>query len=832
MSLSASLSRWRPLRSATAVLALSGALSLGLMLLAAYAVLLARGDVTSGAETEALNIARAAGQDITRNLELYDLELRTVARLMETPGVLALPAQLRQAMLFGGAARDEHFGFINVLDAHGDVVADSASAVPLGRNWAGRDYFTAQRRSSKDGLFIGAPFDKVRGGFTLIPVSRRLSQPDGSFAGVVVGSVRLDYFAELFGRFAIGAHGTMTLLDDNGTILQRMPAAPNEIGHIVANETRPSADAALLLTVADPVDGKVRRTLLYHLQDLPLTVAVGLAPGDIYAAWDRRAAAILSAVAALGLLNLLLLSRLRRAAAVEEADKAKMRDQALELQSLAAQHVATMAAQKEAHARRVRWLDEVTHDLRTALHSVLVNADLVRQTGALNPQQANHLASACGAGEHLRDLADRFLRDARDGDAAALKLEPTDLRTLIADCRHTVGLAAEQKDLRLLLEADDALPGYVVTDGGRLRVILSNLLDNAIKYTDFGHVALNVSLEGCQLRCVISDTGRGMPEVQKRRLLQDDDSTGELPGRSGMGLSIVRRHTATLGGQLRCLHNPGGGSIVCVDLPATPAAPSGLPLSSGTAAPMVAPALRVLVVDDSALSREPTASLLRAAGHAVTEARSGEAAVRQVCDVAFDAVVLDMRMPGMSGPETARRIRTLPGARGRIPIIALSATPPAQGLAAWQQAGITEYVEKSGDIATLLRAIGRAATDGTEASPRRPPDPAPTVADEAQLCALAEEVLKMRILLGGSRPDPDPSQLDELIHQVAGDSDQFGFAALAAACRRYGQTACAGGDEAPVREALVRAANDALTAFGQRLQELRKGGVRSAMPMT
>lgn len=828
MTLPAILLPWRRFRSASIALALSGLLTLALMLIAWAVVLLAQGDLVREADKDALNVARAAGEDIARNLELYDLQLRTIARQVQNPGLQGLRPDVRWAVMFDGMARDEHLGFINVLNETGDVVADSASAAPRSGNFASRDYFQAQRRSTRDTLFIGQPFDKVHNAWTMIPLSRRVSRPDGSFAGVVMGSVRLDYVAELFGRFVLGRHGTITLLLANGMVLQRIPATPGEIGHIPAPNLVKTASTNAPFTAADPVDQHMRRFVLYRPDGLSLFVAVGLAPADIDAAWTRRAVVILSVVTALGALNAALLLWLRRTECRREADAARLRRQALALKERAEQHAGMVAAEKQAHERRARALDDITHDVRTLLHSLLGHADLVRRKGPLNPKQVRHLASLRSVGEHLRDLADRFLRHARQGDGPALLLEPTDVRALIENLGRIAGLSAEEKGLRLNLESDANLPRSVVVDGRRLSVILSNLLDNAIKCTEHGVVALNVSLDSDGLRCVIIDTGPGIQEAQKRRLLSGADESAASTGQTGLGLSIVRRHIEALRGQVSCIPNPGGGTIISFSVPVTPAvAPE--PLET---APPARPA-RLLLVDDSAESREPTAELLRDAGHDVTTEQSGKSAVQRVCEAAFDAVILDARMDGLSGPETARQIRALSGTCGRVPIIVLSATPREQGLPAWQQARINGYVEKSRDVSELLQAISRVTRPGTAReipSANGSDRPAPSTLNKDHLSRLARDVLRMRGLLDGPSYAADQEALIELVHRLAGDTCQLGFTNLSAACKRYEQAA-GSGNAAPA-DGLIRAANEALTQLRQRLQELNSGDGRSAMPVT
>ena len=220
---------------------------------------------------------------------------------------------------------------------HGDVIADSASATPRQGNFGGRDYFLAQRHGSTDRLFIGEPFDRIHGRFTLIALSRRLSHPDGSFAGVVMGTVRLAYFARVFAAFSIGRHGTITLLHDSGAILQRRPAAPNEIGHIAATTLLQTVHPLLPTDAADPVDRRLRQFVLYRVPGLPLTVAVGLAPQDIYAAWRSRAAVTLLSVLALGLLNTAAAAAPAHALRAQAANEAALREKGLELMELAHQ---------------------------------------------------------------------------------------------------------------------------------------------------------------------------------------------------------------------------------------------------------------------------------------------------------------------------------------------------------------------------------------------------------------------------------------------------------------------------------------------------------------
>jgi len=237
------------------------------------------------------------------------------------------------------------------------------------------------------------------------------------------------------------------------------------------------------------------------------------------------------------------------------------------------------------------------------------------------------------------------------------------------------------------------------------------------------------------------------------------------------------------------------------------------------------------VVDDSPISRKPTADLLRANGYRVTEAASGEAALRLAGDNDFDVLLMDGRMAEMSGPESARRIRALPRGRGSMPIIVLSATPRRDGLQAWQQVSISFYIEKASDSGELLQAL-RQAAGLPGASRAKPASLPPDAVDDSQLRAFGEGVRTMLNLLDSGLSGADQAMIGESAHRTGGDAGQLGFTALATECRRFEQARAAGREPASSRETLIRAADDVLAELRQRFQEPMKGEARSAMPTT
>lgn len=854
------------LASAPALLLGSLLVTLGFCVFCTIVLLDARADALRQADEAADNIASALEQDITRNITQFDLSLQTVIQRLLVPELGQLSPELRNMLLFNHMLpQARYLGFINVLDEAGNVIADSQSSPPRPGNYAGRDYFVAQQRDMPAAPYIGRPFEMKPNYDGSIPISRRRSRPDGTFAGVVVASIRLAYFHDLFARLAAGPHGSITLLRTDGTILMRTPFDANDIGRTLPPE---SAFHVYMHTrvpriVAVSQRDRIERRYTYRqIDDLPLVLSVGFGTGDIFATWRAKAWDIALLGGALCLANIIL-AILLRGELRQRAERAReLEKKNAQLATLAEQRARAVEAAHLAVAAKTRFLATMSHEMRTPLNSILGYAEMLALDGALDATQAGQVAAMRSAGEHLRDVINNVLDNARsEAQGAQSMAQPmpvrTDLAALVEQCRAQIEPGATAKGLRLACDIEPATPRAIVVDGTRLRQVLINLLQNAVKFTRQGEITLRIGGDASRLRCSVTDTGVGVPPDRRDRLFHEYDRLDAerlgIEG-TGLGLAIAARMVADMGGCIGHVDNPAGGAVFWLEVPIGAPSPEPARVRHRDIPP--SPPLRVLLVDDSAANRDVASTFLRRAGHAVTEAAGGEEALRLAAAQPFDVVLVDMCMPGMDGAETARRLRALPGARGRMPIVAVTAQVLDGQWAAWAAAGIDAYVAKPYDRAELLTAVVLAATSprlagsGCIAMPPPAGEPwpagvpgAPPLLDAAAVAQIeaslpAERLTAhrtalaadMEALLAMLRTGDGGAtrQLPALVHRIAGDAGQLGFMALASAAQQFAMAFGATDDSVgALAAALETAAAQSLAVLRQCLNSLRSANAAS-----
>ncbi|MDO5504991.1 MAG: ATP-binding protein [Pseudoxanthomonas suwonensis] len=375
---------------------------------------------------------------------------------------------------------------------------------------------------------------------------------------------------------------------------------------------------------------------------------------------------------------------------------------------------------EQASLAKTRFLATLGHEVRTPMTGVLGMSELLLDS-ELDGRQRSHVQSIRRAGEHLLRLVDDAL-DLAKVEAGKLELHVTDfdLHALLDDVVDFSAPLADRRGLRFAEQVDPATPRSVRGDRTRLEQILLNLLGNAIKFTEAGHVILEVApLPAGGVRFSVSDTGPGINEEQARRLFRrfeqaEGAQTAARYGGSGLGLAISQELAAAMGGRILLDSRPGQGATFHLELPlqAMTTSNNAVPVDSAEAV-AEGDGLNLLLVEDDATVAEVLLGLLRAQGHHVVHAAHGLAALGEAATRPFDAALLDLDLPGMDGFSLARQLRARTPS---MPLLAITARADAQAEPLSRAAGFDGFVRKpltgamlASALAGLLRARPRSA---------------------------------------------------------------------------------------------------------------------------
>ena len=303
--------------------------ALGIGTLFARTIWTMRNDEWSYAEKTNANLVSTLEQGLAWSLDSYDKSLEGVVREVSRPEVWALPPELRSRVVFDSSLRARGAGDVLVLDAQGSVVMESGSLAPRRVNLADRDYFLAFREHGKQGPFFGKPVLSRVTGLYILPISRAYFQPDGSFAGVVVGGIPLSFFNELFGSLDLGPNSGVNLFRQDGVVISRFPYGDADVGKTIAgtpNLLRFQTEGSGSFVGKAALDGAERLYTFRTVGNYPLIVNVAQATETIAAKWTRNAQ-VLGSFAALLMAGCLILAvlfvrelRLRQQVAVRLAE--------------------------------------------------------------------------------------------------------------------------------------------------------------------------------------------------------------------------------------------------------------------------------------------------------------------------------------------------------------------------------------------------------------------------------------------------------------------------------------------------------------------------------
>ncbi len=385
--------------------------------------------------------------------------------------------------------------------------------------------------------------------------------------------------------------------------------------------------------------------------------------------------------------------------------------------------LAAKEAAENANRSKSRFLANMSHEIRTPMNAVVGFTHLALKA-AVEPKQRNYLHKISTASEALLHIINDIL-DFSKIEAGKIEMEavPLSLRDLSRQLLDVFEQQAGDKGIALRFEIPSDIPQTLVADPMRLRQILSNLISNALKFTDEGKITVNPRIAaadagGMLLEFSVKDTGIGLSDAQVDKVFdafsQADETTTRQFGGTGLGLSICRKLAEMMGGEIRVESRPGHGSnfIFTARFGLPVAVEPEEPPCSGTFPPI--PDLqhaRILLVDDNEIATELCTALLEITGCETHCAGDGRTALQMTMDNVFDLILMDIQIPGMDGYETTRLIHEAQRANANdarerlVPVIATTASATDADRQRAYDAGMVAHIAKPVDPAELYAAL-------------------------------------------------------------------------------------------------------------------------------
>ncbi len=371
-------------------------------------------------------------------------------------------------------------------------------------------------------------------------------------------------------------------------------------------------------------------------------------------------------------------------------------------------------AAERANKVKSEFLANMSHELRTPLNAILGYAQILSDSKNIDASTREKLRIINKSGEHLLGLINTVL-DLSKIEAGKMELSPTgfDLLDLLQQIYDMFRLRAESKEIKLDFEANAAVPRYVFADEAKIRQCLINIVGNAVKFTEKGTVSVSVSRDDDgQTRFSVRDTGRGIPKDKIAVILEPFSQIHtqlNTEGGTGLGLSITKSFVEMMGGKIEVESEPGRGSVFTITLPLEEV--EAIDADKDAGPPRKISGIKngkkpkILIVDDNPVNRDVARQILAPLGFVIEEADSGSGAIHKTVSWLPDAVLMDIRMPGMNGVEATKIIRSTEAGKN-VKILAVTASAFDQNRQQFLSQGCDGYMAKPYKALNLLEEIG------------------------------------------------------------------------------------------------------------------------------
>ena len=448
------------------------------------------------------------------------------------------------------------------------------------------------------------------------------------------------------------------------------------------------------------------------------------APGNLISEYAYVSlASLFAAVGISSMMRNAVMRELRARLATDKLNRA-LRHELARNQDLAREAQGLAVAARTADRTKSEFLATMSHEIRTPMNGVLGMVQVMERDD-LAPKQRDRLTTVRRSAEDLLEILNAVLDVSRiEAGEMSLSPAPFDLDRFSETLRKLYGQLAADRGLTFRLDVAPAVSGLRLGDEVRVRQILSNLVSNALKFTDAGSVIVRIGGDHERLVCEVQDTGMGIPAENQARIfekfVQADSSNTRRSGGTGLGLSICRELAELMGGQISFTSEPGVGSRFVLDVPlpavidgAVPPAVSspatGQPYDGAAKPNPVVPSSglsgrKVLIADDNLANRAVLQTLLEGEGAECGLAADGLEALEAWAAGGWHVVLMDIHMPRLDGMAAVRQIRAVERAEAlaRTPVIAVTASVMADEIRRYLGAGMDAVAAKPVQFETLL----------------------------------------------------------------------------------------------------------------------------------